>query len=86
MLQIRPVVNCSPREAWYGEKEKVLLEQCSGKTAAESVIPYPPGIPVLYPGERITPALLEQLQYIRKAGIPLHGPADPELITLQTLK
>ena len=86
VLQIRPVVNCSPREAWYGEKEKVLLEQCAGMTAAESVIPYPPGIPVLYPGERITPALLEQLQYIKKAGIPLHGPADPDLITLQILK
>ena len=83
---ICPDVVCPPRDAWYGEKTTVPLESCAGETAAESVIPYPPGVPVLYPGEKINEVILEQLLQLRKSKVPLHGPADPSLRTLRILK
>ncbi len=85
ILRIRPDVVCTPGRAWNGDKIPLLLESCIGKTAAEGVIPYPPGVPVLYPGERITEEVLGQLLRLREAHVPLHGPADPSLRALRIL-
>lgn len=85
MRTIAPQVICSPREAWYAGKESVPLEKSAGRVSAESVIPYPPGIPVLYPGERITDGLLHYICRLRDAQTPLHGLSDRSLQTIRVL-
>ena len=86
VFHIRPVTVCSPRNTWYAEKESIPLEKSGGETAAESVIPYPPGIPVLYPGEKITEEVLKQLMMLRESHTPLHGPEDTTLRTIRIMK
>ena len=76
----------SPRTAWYAAAESVPLEKTGGRIAAESVIPYPPGIPVLYPGEKITPEMTEYLMAVRMEKTALHGPSDRSLTCLRVLK
>ena len=83
--QFSPDVVCTPRDAWYDAKESCALEAACGKIAAESVIPYPPGVPVLYPGERITEGLLRRLCRFRDTHTPLHGPEDPTLHKIRVL-
>ena len=83
---ICPEIACTPREAWYDEKESCDLGKACGRIAAESVIPYPPGVPVLYPGERITQGLLQKLCLFRDVHMPLHGPEDPSLRKIRVLK
>jgi arginine decarboxylase len=61
----------------------VRLEDSLGLKAAEWVIPYPPGIPVLYPGETITSEILEQLRHWRYEGAQIQGALDPELQFVQ---
>ncbi|MDR9857602.1 aminotransferase class I/II-fold pyridoxal phosphate-dependent enzyme [Paenibacillus sp. VCA1] len=61
------------------EVEAIPLEDGSGRMAAEMVIPYPPGIPVLYPGERVTEATIRKLQALAQAGAKCQGAQDPKL-------
>ena len=75
----------TPREAWFAEKKTVLPEQACGLIAGEAVTPYPPGIPLIYPGERITPAFCEQLMHIRELQIPVHDAVDPEMETIRVI-
>lgn len=59
---IEPVV--TPRESFYGETKEVLLGEARGELAGELICPYPPGIPILYPGEIITPEALELVSLV----------------------
>ncbi|MBD8500654.1 aminotransferase class I/II-fold pyridoxal phosphate-dependent enzyme [Paenibacillus arenosi] len=61
---------------------KVSLEQSIGKQSAESVIPYPPGIPLLYAGERITKAHIDELGKLALAGAKCQDVSDPQLRSL----
>jgi arginine/lysine/ornithine decarboxylase len=63
--------------------QSVKLENSVGLTAAEWIIPYPPGIPVLYPGETITLEIIEQLRQWRHQGAQIQGASDPELLIIQ---
>ena len=81
-----PEICLSPRKAWYAEKEAVALEESCGRIAGESVAPYPPGVPVLQPGERIRRETAELLKFIRDRKMPLHGPADAGLKTIRVIK
>ncbi|HLN61546.1 MAG TPA: decarboxylase, partial [Symbiobacteriaceae bacterium] len=81
-----PEVVISPREAYLGEKEPVPLQHAAGRIAAELVAPYPPGIPVVAPGERLTPDLIAYLQQAVAAGHHLQGPADSHLHTIQVVR
>jgi arginine decarboxylase len=54
--------------------------------AAEQITPYPPGIPVIVPGERINEAVIEYLESGLKAGMVLPDPADPSLGTIRVVK
>ena len=56
---------CSPREAMFAPTEKLPLEACAGRVSAVQLAPYPPGVPVVAPGERITE---KELAYFRKIG------------------
>ena len=75
----------SPREAFFAPSRAVLLEEASGEVSTELVIPYPPGIPVLAPGEVISH---DKVAYLREGaanGMYLSGPADPELKTIRVV-
>lgn len=76
----------APREAYLGAKETVVLAHAVGRIAAEMVAPYPPGIPVLVPGEMITADTLAYLGSAVQTGHHLQGPADPCLRTIQVVK
>ena len=60
---INPIVKLSPQDAFYGNKKSVPIEQSSGKISGEFVMCYPPGIPILAPGEQITDEILAYIKY-----------------------
>lgn len=74
-----------PREAFFAAKEAIPADKAVGRIAAEQITPYPPGIPVIIPGERITAALLEYLISASAAGMQLPDPADPSLRTIRVV-
>ncbi|TVX95765.1 aminotransferase class I/II-fold pyridoxal phosphate-dependent enzyme [Cohnella terricola] len=65
------------------ESTPIPLEECAGRVSAEWVIPYPPGIPILFPGETITESTVEQLQRWRHKGAQIQGAKDSQLRTIQ---
>lgn len=75
-----------PREAFFTTTETLPVEQTSDRISAELVCPYPPGIPVLMPGEVITPAAINYLQQIQAIGGFISGCADTSLRTLKVVK
>jgi arginine decarboxylase len=75
----------TPREAFFGVGERVPIGQTPGRISAELVCPYPPGIPVLMPGEVVTPSAITYLQQVLAAGGTLSGCADDTLATLKVL-
>ena len=73
----------SPREAFFGARQALPLDGCAGRVSAEMVVPYPPGIPVLGPGEKITPETVAYLREAAVSGVLVHGPRDPSLRSLE---
>ncbi len=86
MEYISPQVAATPQEAFYADKRSVPIEQCAGEICAESVMCYPPGIPILAPGERITEEILEYIRYMKEKGGSLTGPEDLSIERLNVLK
>jgi arginine decarboxylase len=82
-LELEPVM--LPRDAFFAAKETVSADNAIGRIAAEQITPYPPGIPVIVPGERITAELLEYLRSGLAAGMQLPDPADPSLQTMRVV-
>ncbi|MBD5544438.1 MAG: aminotransferase class V-fold PLP-dependent enzyme [Lachnospiraceae bacterium] len=83
---IEPKVEVTPQEAFYAEKESVSLEESAGRICSEFVMCYPPGIPIIAPGERITKQIIEYIQYARKKGCSMTGPEDANIEKLNVLK
>ncbi|MES1025340.1 aminotransferase class I/II-fold pyridoxal phosphate-dependent enzyme [Gloeocapsa sp. BRSZ] len=79
-------VQISPRQAYLAATERVMITQASDRICAELVCPYPPGIPVLMPGEVITSQALDYLQQIQAHGGFISGCADSTLRTLSIVK
>jgi arginine decarboxylase len=75
----------TPREAFFAAARTVPLAAAAGQVAAELVTPYPPGIPVLVPGEVATADKLAYLEAGRAHGMYVCGPADPSLATLRVV-
>jgi arginine decarboxylase len=73
----------TPREAFLGPQEVVPVEEAVGRVAAESLAAYPPGIPNVLPGERLTAETLEYIQQTLAQGGSLRGASDRELRTLR---
>lgn len=80
-LQLESVTR--PRDAFFGPVEHVPAEQAIGRIAAEQITPYPPGIPVIVPGERINRQVIEYLHSGLTAGMVLPDPTDPKLNTVR---
>ncbi len=72
-----------PRDAFFGPVEHVPRERVVGRIAAEQITPYPPGIPVVVPGERISQEVVDYLISGLEAGMVLPDPADPKLETFR---
>jgi arginine decarboxylase len=83
---ISPQVMETPQRAFYAEKEPIPIENSAGRISGESVMCYPPGIPVVAPGERLTPEIVEYILYAAEKGAMLTGMRDNSLKTIQVLK
>lgn len=75
----------SPREAFYAPFEYTSLDEAVGRTAAEIVTPYPPGIPIIMPGERFNSEIVELLRSVRAVGCPISA-VDPTLAALRVVR
>lgn len=75
----------SPREAYFATSRAIPLSEAAGEISAELVIPYPPGIPVLAPGDVITVEKLDYLTMGAAAGMYISGAADHHLATIQVV-
>lgn len=83
---IDPEVVLSPQEAFYAAKRSMPLKDSAGKVCSEFVMCYPPGIPILAPGERITREILDYIEYAKVKGCSLTGPEDPEILMINVLE
>jgi len=79
---VRPEQVLAPRDAFFAPPVQVPVAEAVGRVSAELVAPYPPGVPVLAPGERITAAALDALLAARAGGARIAYAADPTLATL----
>ena len=83
---IDPEVAVSPQDAFYADKESLPIMETDGRICSEFVMCYPPGIPILTPGERITKDILDYIQYAKEKGCSMTGPEDPAIERLNVLK
>ena len=82
---IDPEVVMSPQEAFYAPKKSLPLRETEGMVCSEFVMCYPPGIPILAPGERITKEILNYIEYAKAKGCSMTGPEDPDIERLNVL-
>ncbi len=75
-------INLSPKDAFYGRSKSIKLEDAICCTCAEYVIPYPPGIPLLSPGEAITKEIVDLIQLWKAKGHSIIGMKDEGLNSL----
>ena len=83
---ISPVVATTPQAAFYAAKEALPIRESVGRICSEFVLCYPPGIPILAPGEVITKEIVEYILYAQAKGSSMQGPEDPEIRYLNVLK
>jgi arginine decarboxylase len=82
---VRPQTVLAPREAFFAPNETVAASAAVGRISAELVAPYPPGVPVLAPGELITAEALAALREVAADGGRIAYAADPSLATFQVV-
>ena len=75
-----------PREAFYAEKEAILLEDSIGEVSGEFLMAYPPGIPVLCPGEVITEEIVSYVEDLKKTGLYVQGTEDPRVEYIKVVR
>ena len=74
-----------PRDAFFGRTEQVPVEQAAGRIAAETISPYPPGVPVLVPGELVDDPALDYLTSGVRAGMLVPDAADPTMKSIRVV-
>ena len=75
----------SPQKAFSSDKIALPVEKSSGRVCAEFVMCYPPGIPILAPGEMITDDIVEYIMYAKEKGCSMQGTEDPAVEHLMVL-
>lgn len=83
---VEPSTVLAPRAAFFAPADAVPVAEAVGRVCAELIAPYPPGIPVLAPGELITEATLGALLRARDNGVRIAYAADPSLATVRVVK
>jgi lysine decarboxylase len=82
---IEPKVVIPPKKAFYADKKSVPLNETAGKVSGEFVMCYPPGIPILAPGEEITEQIIEYIRYAKEKGCFLTGTEDVTAQRINTI-
>ena len=82
---ISPKVVMTPQDSFYAEKESLPLEETAGRVCSEFVMCYPPGIPVLAPGEEVTEEIINYIVYAKEKGCYMTGPEDERIERLNVL-
>ncbi len=82
---IPPLIAATPKEAFYSKKESLAIHSTEGRISGEFVMCYPPGIPILAPGERITRDIIEYIIYAKEKGCLMQGMEDASLKRLKVL-
>lgn len=80
-----PYLTISPREAFLAPTDTLPIQQSINRICGELICPYPPGIPVLMPGERISSEAIDYLQQILALDSMITGCSDPSLKTIQVI-
>jgi arginine decarboxylase len=75
-----------PRDAFLGQAEQVAVDAAVGRISCESIASYPPGVPALLPGERISAETVAYLRELAASGARLHGASDPAFHTINVLR
>ena len=83
---IEPEVVKSPKQSFYAEKVSMPLSKSAGNVCGEFVMCYPPGIPILAPGELITDEIIEHIVFSKEKGCSLQGAADTDVENIRVLK
>ena len=83
---IQPKVVTSPQKAFYAEKIQLPLHETAMEVSGELVMCYPPGIPILTPGELITEEIIEYISYAKEKGCSLQGTQDPDCNMINVCK
>ncbi|KGA98853.1 arginine decarboxylase [Alkalihalobacillus alcalophilus ATCC 27647 = CGMCC 1.3604] len=81
-----PTLALSPRDAFYAETEVIPFSKSAGRIIAEFIMVYPPGIPILIPGEIIAEENLAYIEENIKEGLPVQGPEDGTFQTIRVIK
>ena len=86
-LDIPPIPTkiINPREAFYADKKSVPLSESLGKISGEFLLAYPPGIPLLCPGEIITSHIIDYVNDLKKANLYVQGTEDPTVENIKVL-
>jgi len=79
-------VVCPPRDAFLGDFDVLDVDDAVGRVSSEAIAGYPPGIPVLLPGERITDEVIAYLRELKSSGARLHGASDPAFRTICVMR
>lgn len=82
---INPEIVCSPKMAFYSNKKQIDIKDSEGMICNEFIMCYPPGIPILAPGERITKEIIDYIDYAREKGCSLTGTQDLEVKKINVL-
>lgn len=83
---INPIVAASPKEAFYSDYESLPIDETAGRICSEFVMCYPPGIPILAPGEQITKQIIDYIKYAKEKGCFMTGAEDLEVNKLNVIK
>lgn len=82
---INPRVAVTPQEAFYADKKSLPLDSSTGHICSEFVMSYPPGIPILAPGEEITSEIIRYIRYSKDKGCSLTGTEDPDVCQINVI-
>jgi arginine/lysine/ornithine decarboxylase len=80
-----PEVIVTPRNAFYSHRKLKKLEDCEGDISAEFIMAYPPGIPIITPGERISKDIIEYIIFLKEQKSMLTGSEDPYVNNINVL-
>ena len=83
---IAPTVAATPQKAFYSPKETLPIRETAGRVCSEFVMCYPPGIPILAPGEVITKEIIDYIEFAKEKGCSMQGPESPDISHLNVIK
>jgi arginine/lysine/ornithine decarboxylase len=83
---IAPEAAMTPQSAFYAETVPIPIEEAAGRISGEFVMCYPPGIPILAPGERITADIIDYINYAKEKGSSLTGTQDMDVLNINVVR